>query len=79
MDNEITGAVISRRKAGDKIAIWNKNNDNEAAILGIGYALSSLFFRSFAALSLLLLLPHIHLISLEARLSPLVYFNMTNE
>jgi len=41
-DNEITGAVFSRRKAGDKIALWNKNNDNEAAIVGIGRKLKTL-------------------------------------
>lgn len=42
VDNEITGAVFSRRKAGDKIAIWNKTKDNEAAILGIGRKLKAL-------------------------------------
>jgi len=36
VDNEITGAVISRRKAGDRIAVWNKTNNNEVAIIGIG-------------------------------------------
>jgi len=40
-DNEITGAVVSRRKAGDKIAIWNKTT-NESAILGIGRKLKAL-------------------------------------
>jgi len=42
VDNEITGAVISRRKAGDRIAVWNKNNDNEVAILGVGRKLKAL-------------------------------------
>jgi hypothetical protein len=37
VENEITGAVMSRRKAGDRIAIWNKSKDNETAILGVGY------------------------------------------
>lgn len=38
MDSEITGAVVSRRKLGDRIAIWNKSKDNENAIMGVGYA-----------------------------------------
>lgn len=42
MENEITGAVISRRKAGDRIAIWNRSKDNELAILGIGRKLKGL-------------------------------------
>ena len=37
VENEITGAVASRRKAGDRIAIWNRSKDNEAAIMGVGY------------------------------------------
>jgi len=41
-DNEITGAVISRRKAGDRIAVWNKTKDNEVAILGIGRKLKAM-------------------------------------
>jgi len=36
VENEITGAVVSRRKMGDRIAIWNKTKDNETAILGVG-------------------------------------------
>jgi translation initiation factor 4E len=43
MEDEITGAVVSRRKAGDRIAIWNRSKDNEAAILGVGRKLKSLF------------------------------------
>jgi len=42
VDNEITGAVMSRRKAGDRIAIWNKTKDNELAILGVGRKLKAL-------------------------------------
>lgn len=42
MEDEITGAVVSRRKAGDRIAIWNRTNNNEAAILGIGRKLKGL-------------------------------------
>jgi len=42
MENEITGAVISRRKAGDRIAVWNRTKDNEVAILGIGRKLKAL-------------------------------------
>jgi len=41
VDNEITGAVMSRRKAGDRIAVWNKSNTNEMAILGIGRKLKA--------------------------------------
>lgn len=42
VDNEITGAVMSRRKAGDRIAIWNKTKDNEVAIMGVGRKLKAL-------------------------------------
>lgn len=42
MEDEITGAVVSRRKAGDRIAIWNRSKDNEAAILGVGRKLKAL-------------------------------------
>jgi len=42
VDNEITGAVMSRRKAGDRIAVWNKTQDNEVAILGIGRKLKAM-------------------------------------
>eukprot|EP00761_Pharyngomonas_kirbyi_P013444 gb/GECH01013473.1/.p1 GENE.gb/GECH01013473.1/~~gb/GECH01013473.1/.p1 ORF type:complete len:211 (+),score=61.95 gb/GECH01013473.1/:1-633(+) len=34
--NEICGAVVSRRKAGDKIALWNKTKDNEEVNKAIG-------------------------------------------
>jgi len=33
---EICGAVVSRRKSGDKIAIWNKNKTKEDVILAMG-------------------------------------------
>jgi len=42
VENEITGAVMSRRKAGDRIAIWNKTRDNETAIMGVGRKLKAL-------------------------------------
>lgn len=42
VDNEITGAVMSRRKAGDRIAIWNKSKDNELGIMGVGRKLKAL-------------------------------------
>jgi len=37
--NEICGAVCSRRKKGDKIAVWNRSKNDEAAIMQIGYVL----------------------------------------
>lgn len=36
VNNEICGAVVSRRKAGDKIALWNKTKDNDEVNLAIG-------------------------------------------
>jgi len=41
VNNEICGAVMSRRKAGDRIAVWNKSGD-ELAILGIGRKLKAI-------------------------------------
>lgn len=42
-EDEICGAVMSRRKAGDRIAVWNKNRENETAVLTVGRKLKSLF------------------------------------
>lgn len=44
LDNneEICGVVISRRKMGDRIAVWNKNRDDEAAVLAIGKKLKAI-------------------------------------
>jgi len=36
VDDEICGAVFSKRKGGDRIAVWNRNRDNEIAIMTIG-------------------------------------------
>jgi len=36
VDNELCGAVYSKRKGGDRIAVWNRNRENEDGILGIG-------------------------------------------
>jgi len=41
-ENEICGAVISRRKVGDRIAVWTKTKDNEGAILSIGQKLKAM-------------------------------------
>jgi len=37
--NEITGAVCSRRKTADRIAIWNRTRNDEAFILSLGNGL----------------------------------------
>jgi len=42
LDNEICGAVFSKRKTGDRIALWNRNRDNQAAIMNIGSHLRAL-------------------------------------
>merc|ERR1711865_302333 len=34
--DEVTGAVVARRKAGDRLAIWTRNADNESVIMKIG-------------------------------------------
>jgi len=34
--DEICGAVFSKRKAGDRIAVWNRNHDDKLAIMNIG-------------------------------------------
>jgi len=36
VDDEICGAVFSRRKGGDRIAVWNRNRENEIAIVTVG-------------------------------------------
>jgi len=38
---EVTGAVVSRRKAGDRIAIWTRNRDDETSIMAIGHRIRS--------------------------------------
>lgn len=40
--DEVCGAVVSRRKNGDKIAIWNKNKHKDDAILALGKKLKLL-------------------------------------
>jgi len=35
-NDDITGAVVSRRKAGDRCAVWTKNRDDEDSIINIG-------------------------------------------
>lgn len=47
VENEITGAVMSRRKAGDRIAIWNRSKDNEQAIMGVGRKLKAILGVEF--------------------------------
>jgi len=42
VDGEVCGAVMSRRKQGDRIAVWNKDRDNEIAVLGMGRKLKAL-------------------------------------
>lgn len=39
--DEICGGVVSRRKNGDKIAIWNKSHDKDA-VMEIGYRIKKL-------------------------------------
>merc|ERR1712166_65044 len=34
--DEITGAVVSKRRAGDRIAVWTRSADNEAVIMKLG-------------------------------------------
>jgi len=34
--DEICGAVFSKRKVGDRIAVWNRNRDDSEAIMNIG-------------------------------------------
>jgi len=40
--DEVCGAVVSRRKNGDKIAVWNRNKHKDDAILALGKKLKSL-------------------------------------
>jgi len=42
VDTEVCGAVFSKRKGGDRIAVWNRNRDNEVAIMSIGRKLRQL-------------------------------------
>jgi len=36
IENDICGAVFSKRKGGDRIAVWNRSRENETAIMSIG-------------------------------------------
>jgi len=42
IEDEVCGAVFSKRKGGDRIAVWNRSRDNEAAIMTIGRQLKAI-------------------------------------
>jgi len=42
IDGEVCGAVFSKRKGGDRIAVWNRNRDNEVGIMTIGRQLKAI-------------------------------------
>jgi len=42
IEEEVCGAVFSKRKGGDRIAVWNRNRDNEVGIMTIGRQLKSI-------------------------------------
>lgn len=42
IEDEVCGAVFSRRKGGDRIAVWNRNRANEPAIMSIGRQLKAI-------------------------------------
>ncbi len=46
LDDDVTGAVISRRKPGDKIAIWNRDKNNKEVVLRIGFVVAHSKFRN---------------------------------
>lgn len=50
-EDEICGAVFSKRKAGDRIAVWNRNRDNEMAIMHIGRQMKAMLGSDFAKVS----------------------------
>ena len=41
-DDEICGAVISPRRASDKLAIWTRSADKEEVVLSMGRKLKSI-------------------------------------
>ena len=42
---DICGAVLSRRKNGDRISVWNSDRTNEEAILRLGYVRRRVVFE----------------------------------
>jgi len=42
VEDEICGAVFSKRKGGDRIAVWNRSRDNDTAIVTIGRQLKAI-------------------------------------
>jgi len=42
VEDEICGAVFSKRKNGDRIAVWNRNRENDTAIVTLGRQLKAL-------------------------------------
>jgi len=42
IDGEVCGAVFSKRKGGDRIAVWNRNRENEVGIMTIGRQLKAI-------------------------------------
>jgi len=47
IDDEVCGAVFSRRKGGDRVAVWNRNRDNEPAIMAVGRQLKAILGAEF--------------------------------
>lgn len=47
VEDEVCGAVFSKRKGGDRIAVWNRNRDNETAITAVGRHLKSILGSDF--------------------------------
>lgn len=36
-NDDICGAVVSRRKVADKVSVWNREKNDEDTIMRIGY------------------------------------------
>lgn len=44
--DEITGAVMSKRKTGDRIAVWNRRNNVQGLIMAMGKTMRDLLSSS---------------------------------
>ncbi len=60
-NDDICGAVVSRRKVADKVSVWNRDKNDEDTIMRIGFVLGHIYyFILFYMLHRVILYSHIN-------------------